>query len=259
MFNEFIVSNTIYCRRLGHGPALLFIHGSCVDSDFFLETAKALSKRFTVYIYDRRGYSRSKSIVSGDYTIQSQVNDALALLKTINTPCYLVAHSAGCAIAAELLISHPEFIKKSLLFEPVFMDYLSDSNLYQKEVKQINKYIKQGRYTIALAQFLQILGPSNNQLSKYTSEQLKRSTKNSMHFIKNEYNSFIQYNPDISSLPTKKIMIGLSEESHTKIFGTISINLSNILNCPLIAFPGGHNTPFDFPIEFSYKVEEIFS
>lgn len=100
MYTEFTVyHNTLplYCRTAGHGPALLLIHGSCADSDFFLHAADCLSHFFTVYIYDRRGSGRSGNDFSGNYSVSAQAEDALAVLKKIDAPCYLAAHSAGCA------------------------------------------------------------------------------------------------------------------------------------------------------------------
>lgn len=257
MLCEFTVSNHIYCRRIGSGPSLLFIHGSCVDSDFFLETAKLLSQCFTVYLYDRRGYSRSNQINFNDYSIQSQVEDVLSVLNAIDTPCSLVAHSAGCAIATELLSSYSDLIREALLFEPVFIKYISMKDSYQNKIEQIDKYMKQQRYTSALTKFLEIIGPSDNQLCNYTPEQLKRLTKNSMHFIKNEYINFMQYSPNISKLPTEKIYLGLSQSSKDKIFGDVINNLFHSMHCPVISFPGGHNCPQDFPNEFSTILKEI--
>lgn len=261
MFTEFTLYNNqlpIYCRSIGHGPALLLIHGSCVDSDFFLETARHLSHFFTVYSYDRRGSGRSGKAPSGDYSVSVQAKDALVILKEIKTPCYLIAHSAGCAIALELLCSHSDLFQKTLLFEPAIMEYLSVKSPYRNSFQKINASLAQGRTTAALTSFLELLGPNDDRACEYTPEQMKRITKNSIHFIREEYPPFMQYTPNISLLAKKHILIGLSEDSRGKLFGDISKNLSTALNCPLLAFPGTHNSPRDLPVEFSYMIAGMF-
>lgn len=261
MLTEFILySDTIpiFCRSIGHGPALLLIHGSCVDSDFFLETANYLSRFFTVYLYDRRGSGRSGNAPSKEYSVAAQAKDALTILEAIGTPCYLAAHSAGCAVALELLSFRADLIQKTLLFEPAFLKYISADSPYFDTFQAVNNCLAQGHNGAALTKFFELLGPADERAKKYTSEQLKRITKNSMHFVRNEYLPFIQYVPKISLLASEHITIGLSERSNKKLFGDISRKLSAALNCPLLAFPGTHNSPRDLPVEFSYMLAGLF-
>jgi pimeloyl-ACP methyl ester carboxylesterase len=41
-------------RQLGHGPALILVHGGMKSSQDFMQIAAALSDAFTVYLPDRR-------------------------------------------------------------------------------------------------------------------------------------------------------------------------------------------------------------
>lgn len=262
MITEFIVKNytiPLYCRSFGHGPALLLIHGSCVDSDFFFEASQYLSEHFTVFLYDRRGYTRSGQDLSGNYSISAQVEDALAILEEIKTPCYLAAHSAGCSIAVELLSAHPDMFQKALLFEPVFQTCIPQESPFHKNFTYIDTLRAQNRNAKAIAQFLEIIGPNDKRAPQYTSKQLNCIAKNSMHFMKNEYTTFLSYTPDFSFLSVDKIVIGLSEGSHQKVFGYVAKNLAETLDCQLLAFPGTHNAPHDLPLEFSYLLTGIFN
>ncbi len=50
---------TFYFERTGHGPAIVFVHGSFGDADAWADQAERLSDRHTCVRYDRRGHSRS--------------------------------------------------------------------------------------------------------------------------------------------------------------------------------------------------------
>ena len=39
----------LYCRKYGQGLPIILIHGACVDSDFFHDTAQILARQFSVY------------------------------------------------------------------------------------------------------------------------------------------------------------------------------------------------------------------
>ena len=95
----------------------ILIHGACVDSDFFHDTAQILARQFSVYTYDRRGYGRSNSCT--DHTILTQVEDVVGLIRQISTPCHIVAHSGGTVIAMELAAKHPSLVRKLVLHEPI--------------------------------------------------------------------------------------------------------------------------------------------
>lgn len=56
----------LFVRKQGRGPGLLLIHGVACDCDYFTETARCLKQQFTVLTYDRRGYSRSHLLYTGN-------------------------------------------------------------------------------------------------------------------------------------------------------------------------------------------------
>lgn len=71
--------STIGYRQMGHGPALILVHGGMQAAQNFMKLAEALADEFTVIVPDRRGRGLS-SPYRADHSIQADVEDMQALL-----------------------------------------------------------------------------------------------------------------------------------------------------------------------------------
>ena len=100
--------------RLGTGPSLVIIHGSISTGDAFLQFANILSRKFTCFVMDRRGYGRSEDSV--DYTIEREYEDVQALLKVAGSGAHLFGHSFGAIIALGAALQSS--IGRLVLYEP---------------------------------------------------------------------------------------------------------------------------------------------
>ena len=208
----------LYCRKYGQGLPIILIHGACVDSDFFHDTAQILARQFSVYTYDRRGYGRSNSCT--DHTILTQVEDVVGLIRQISTPCHIVAHSGGTVIAMELAAKHPSLVRKLVLHEPIdteCMDIARDA----------------------------------------TDEELQHIGQNCRCFAQHEFDQFFSYSADASALANIPITIGVGEQSRDSHRWTVAHGLAHKLNAGLIFYPGAHNCAFDLPREFAYLTAGI--
>jgi pimeloyl-ACP methyl ester carboxylesterase len=102
--------------KTGSGPALLLVHGSAAaGSSTWQAVLPALSRRFTVYVMDRRGRG-----LSGDgksYSVAAEADDIAAVAAKIGEPLTLVAHSYGalCAVAA---MDRLKGVTRLILYEP---------------------------------------------------------------------------------------------------------------------------------------------
>jgi pimeloyl-ACP methyl ester carboxylesterase len=70
---------TIGYRQLGHGPAVVLLHGGASSGYNHIQLAEALADAFTVYVPDRRGRCLSDPYCE-DYSIQKDVEEMDALL-----------------------------------------------------------------------------------------------------------------------------------------------------------------------------------
>ena len=146
----------LYCRAEGKGPLLLLVHGVACDSDYFRETARLLTKKYTVVTYDRRGYTRSQfinaelgnesvlddsnalSVKKPDFSMEIQVEDAASVIRYMNMgAAYVVGSSAGAVLSAALALRFPELVRALVLHEPVFAEDPQTADGLQKLTDKI--------------------------------------------------------------------------------------------------------------------------
>lgn len=102
----------IYWQEQGRGElTLLFVHGWCIDGDYWTEQLKNLSRTFRVIALDLPGFGRSPA-KRETWTIQSYAVDIIRFIekqKLMNV--VLVGHSMAGEICLEAtLTNHPSII-----------------------------------------------------------------------------------------------------------------------------------------------------
>jgi pimeloyl-ACP methyl ester carboxylesterase len=106
-------------RRLGSGPAVVLVHGSCSTHTDWMPVAKLLADRFTCYAMDRRGRAKSGEGV-GPYCIEREQEDIAAVLVAAKAEsgadAALVGHSYGAACALGAAMRYP--VPRLVLYEP---------------------------------------------------------------------------------------------------------------------------------------------
>ena len=108
-------------RRLGHGPAVVFVHGSVSTHTDWMPVARLLADRFTCYAMDRRGRAKSGEGI-GPYSIEREYEDIAAVLATAKTEtgsdAMLAGHSYGAICALGTAMRQP--VPRLVLYEPPF-------------------------------------------------------------------------------------------------------------------------------------------
>ena len=99
-------------------PALVCVHGACVDGTFFDGIACELSRNYRVIAYDRRGCGGSSEAADGSYDLAAQAADLQAVIEHVGAPTNVLAHSAGTLVALELLRTEPHLVARAILHEP---------------------------------------------------------------------------------------------------------------------------------------------
>lgn len=99
-------------------PTLVFLHGWGGSARYWLDTAKALSDRFSCLLYDLRGFGRSRlsETMQGDYELETYAEDLAILLDRLGIEkVYLNAHSMGASIATLFLNRYPQRVERAIL------------------------------------------------------------------------------------------------------------------------------------------------
>ncbi len=94
-------------RRFGHGPDVVFCHGTPWSSQLWAPLATALSSRFTVHLWDMPGYGASSKQPGHRVSLDVQ-GELLADLVTewgLDRP-HVIAHDVGGAVALRAHLLH---------------------------------------------------------------------------------------------------------------------------------------------------------
>ena len=106
-------------RRLGSGPAVVFVHGSVSTHTDWMPVARLLASRFTCFAMDRRGRAKSGEGV-GPYSIEREYEDIAAVLAAAKvetgSDAALVGHSYGAICALGAAMRHS--VTRLVLYEP---------------------------------------------------------------------------------------------------------------------------------------------
>ena len=101
-------------RQVGHGPAVILLHGAMESAQSHMQVAQALADRFTIYLPDRRGRGLSGPYRE-DHSIETDVQDMAALLAKTGAHD-VMGVSSGAIIWLQAALTLP--IRKAVIFEP---------------------------------------------------------------------------------------------------------------------------------------------
>ena len=158
---------TIGYRQLGHGPAVVLLHGSNVSGQDFTQLGEGLADAFTVYLPDRRGRGLSGPF-GKDYSMQKEVEDLEALL-TRTGAHKVFGVSAGGLICLQAALTLPA-IEQLALYEPAL---LLDGTTHTAWLTRYDQEMAQGKVAAALVtsmKGLELGGPVMNAMPRFLLE-----------------------------------------------------------------------------------------
>jgi len=86
-------------EKSGTGPAVVIVGGGLNEKAMHAELAERLSRRFTVYNYDRRARGDSDDRLRGDYCVDREIEDLAAVITAAGPHCNVFANCTGSMIA----------------------------------------------------------------------------------------------------------------------------------------------------------------
>jgi pimeloyl-ACP methyl ester carboxylesterase len=146
-------------RQMGKGPGLILVHGPLCSSQNYMKLGSELSKKFTVYIPDRRG--RGLSGPFGDnYGLEREVEDLDALITKTGAE-FFFGDSTGAIIILQSTLILPR-VHKIAMHEPLLYVKESDMENFNEAVDNFERHISRGKNADAL---MNISAYVNNQPS----------------------------------------------------------------------------------------------
>lgn len=102
-------------RKLGSGPALVFVHGSISTHTDWMRVARLLASRYTCCTIDRRGRGHSGN-GRLPYSLEREYEDIEAVRAQAGPIAALVGHSYGAMCTLGAAVRQP--VPKLVLYEP---------------------------------------------------------------------------------------------------------------------------------------------
>ncbi|KAK2767755.1 hypothetical protein FQN54_003913 [Arachnomyces sp. PD_36] len=262
---------SLYYEVRGTGPLLFLISGAYGTSEPYVNMALSLSSHYTVVIFDRRGYYRSKKLDPEpwprDTLFTENAKDTAALIQLLSKePVLVFASSTGCLISMELIRHNPELIKRLVLHEPPPSERIDPDN-YTRMLPPYRNIIDSNRESGTIATmplFIPLVTTERERQSIRNTPAyqslLALSTVTHEFFFEYELDAIICYKAPIEVLQRHRRKIALlnsvdSQQPSTKvpIFG-----LSEELGLPVAQTEGGHVGYFSHPVEFGGVVRQAF-
>ncbi|MEU6579315.1 alpha/beta hydrolase [Nocardia sp. NPDC046763] len=145
---------SIAYTRYGSGPAVVLIDGALAAQEFGpnKSLAEALSSRYTVYTYDRRGRGESGDNLPAD--IEREFEDLDAVIDLAAGPVMLYAISSGGGLVLDYLRSGRTVRKVALYEVPFVIDDNTRPPAPADYVEHLNSLLAQGKNGDAVKYFM---------------------------------------------------------------------------------------------------------
>jgi pimeloyl-ACP methyl ester carboxylesterase len=117
----------LYYETHGSGP--LMVPGANGEADIFKMVTEHLAAHYTVFTYDRRGFSRSQLDGPQDYDrrLETGADDVRRLIEhSSDEPATVFGGSSGAIVALEVLTHHPSVVRTLVSIEPPAVRVLPD-------------------------------------------------------------------------------------------------------------------------------------
>ena len=136
---------TFEYQESGHGQAIVFVPGSFSTGSSWRNISTPLSERYRTITTSLSGYGKTQERRKpGGAHIEDEMDVLEAVLKKVDAPVHLVAHSFGAWVALALAIRRiPKLLSMTLLEPTAFnlLDLSGESALNQEVHTMTNRYM----------------------------------------------------------------------------------------------------------------------
>jgi pimeloyl-ACP methyl ester carboxylesterase len=258
---------SIFYRSCGRGPPVLILAGGDADADATDRLRDALAERHRVLTYDRRGLSRSRPDPGAAVpNIVTHAQDAHLLLAALtDEPAYVFGTSIGGLIGLELLAQHPEQVKMLVVHEAPTAELLPDAareELAARQQAMLDAFRAEGvAAAMRLSAELAGIDPEDREPDVAPPATTPAREENMTVLLSRDVPAVIGYRLDVPALDVQayKIVPGAGRSTGRTLLHQCAAALAEILERPLVEFPGGHTGWLLRPAAFAAQLIEIFA
>jgi pimeloyl-ACP methyl ester carboxylesterase/SAM-dependent methyltransferase len=232
----------LYYETHGSGPTMVMIAGAGGAADVFRMVTEHLAARYTVVIYDRRGFSRSRLDGPQDHgrRLATDADDVRRLIAHIgDEPAIVFGASSGAIVALTALTRHPDAVSTVIPFEPPVMRYLPDGQKWIDIFAELYEMYRRAGIGPALEAFRErTFPPSDRQVMAGA----PRNDANAAHWFEHELRQYpaIELNLDTLKTYADRIVLAVGRDGHGYPVHDVTEVLGQTLGRTVVELPGGH-------------------
>jgi pimeloyl-ACP methyl ester carboxylesterase/SAM-dependent methyltransferase len=243
----------LYYETHGSGPTLVMIAGAGGAADIFRMVTEHLATRYTVVIYDRRGFSRSRLDGPQDYghRLATDADDVRHLIAHHgDEPAIVFGASSGAIVALTVLARHPDTVGTLIAFEPPLMRYLPDGQKWIDVFAQLYEMYRRAGIGPALEAFRDRTFPLSD---RQVMARAPRNDANAAHWFEHELRQYPAVELDLDALTTyaDRIVLAAGREGHGYPAHDVTAVLGETLGRRVVELPGGHTGCVSHPDGFA--------
>jgi pimeloyl-ACP methyl ester carboxylesterase/SAM-dependent methyltransferase len=232
----------LYYEAHGSGPTMVMIAGAGGTAGVFRRVIGYLAARYTVVVYDRRGFSRSRPDGAQDYgnRLASDADDVHRLITHVgDEPATVFGASSGAIVALSALTRHPDAISTVVPFEPPLMRYLPDGQKWIDVFADLYEMYRRDGIGPALEAFRERTFPPSD---RKVMAGAPRDDANAAHWFEHELRQYPSVELDLDALKrhADRILLAAGRDGHGYPVHDVTEALGRTLGRAVVELPGGH-------------------
>jgi len=238
----------LYHETHGVGPLLVMIPGASGVADPFRPVTSHLASHYTVALYDRRGFSRSRLDGPQDYDrrLETDADDVRCLIEHLSDePAAVFGASSGAVVGLEALTRHPSVVRALVAFEPCAVRQLPDAQRWLDFFAQMYDTYRRTGIAPALEKFReQAFAPIDRPVMARSTQRsiAEHGDGNAEYWFEHELRQYPAARLDIDALRAHadRILLAVGRESRGYPCYQVNQELGGRLGRDVAQLPGGH-------------------
>ncbi|KRM11413.1 alpha/beta hydrolase [Paucilactobacillus suebicus] len=247
----------LHYETVGQGPVLIVIPGANGTGNIFGGIAKYLQDRYTVVMFDRRGYG--DTVMTEDlpaeatdynsrYRLSTDANDVIALADKFSPdePVFIMGSSSGSIVAAEAFTKAPDRFAKVAIHECPTSTVVDQKEARAKNIDAVESALSGdfngAREKFAAAMNIQPLDAKMMGMSEDSPKPDEKRLAGMMYWFKYEVLQYTgqEIDWDVFKNNRDKVLLFNGTDSVGSTPQTVNKAISEMLNVPITIIPGGH-------------------
>ena len=246
----------LYYETHGNGPLMLMVPGATGTADSFRKVTEHLAAHYTVVLYDRRGFSRSKLDGPQDYAhrLEIDADDVRRLIEHLSEErAILFGSSSGGVVGLKVLTHHSSVVRTLVPHEPPAVRLLRDGQKWVDFFFGVYDLYRQSGIEPALKKFREQAFAESDRQHMAGAPSNEYTLANATYWFEHELRQYPAVELDLNALKAHADRIVLMAGRESRGYPTYEVNveLGKKLGRELIELPGGHIGHVSHPAEFA--------